>query len=126
MVQQERLISRRMSSITGSLLTTLMFLHQLSAKPSFFANRYMISWSVLHSNSGWITRSRHWIERFEAVTEPWHLELRGRRQQVDAVSRPCIEAVMLGYGSITTSMSSFCIAFFMSGRRVWLFGAWPQ
>ena len=70
MVQQVRLISRRISSITGSLLTTLMFLHSCSAKPNFFANRYMISWSVLHSNSGWITRSRHWMLRFDAVTEP--------------------------------------------------------
>jgi len=71
MVQHDRLISRRMSSTTGSLCTTLMFLHSSLWKPSFFANRYMISWSVLHSKSGMMTRSRHWIERFEAVHEPW-------------------------------------------------------
>ena len=33
---------------------------------------------------------------------------------------------MVGYGSITTSRSSSFIAAFMSGRRVWLLGAWPQ
>jgi 5-enolpyruvylshikimate-3-phosphate synthase len=27
----------------------------------------MIAWSVCESNSGLITRSRHWIERFDAV-----------------------------------------------------------
>ena len=30
----------------------------------------MIMWSVRDSNSGSITFSRHWIERFDAVTEP--------------------------------------------------------
>ena len=30
----------------------------------------MIVWSVCDSNSGAITRSRHCIERFDAVTEP--------------------------------------------------------
>ena len=43
----------------------------------------MIVWSGFDSNSGSITFSRHWIERFDAVTEPGGLELRGRRQQVD-------------------------------------------
>ena len=32
----------------------------------------MIMWSVRDSNSGSITFSRHWIERFDAVTEPAH------------------------------------------------------
>ena len=41
-----------------------------SAKPSFCANAYMIAWSERDSNSGSITFSRHWIERFDAVTEP--------------------------------------------------------
>ena len=54
----------------GSLLTTATFLQSSSAKPNFFANRYMISWSVLHSKIGSITRSRHWMLRFDAVTEP--------------------------------------------------------
>ncbi len=30
----------------------------------------MIVWSGIDSNSGSITLSRHWIERFEAVHEP--------------------------------------------------------
>ena len=47
----------------------------------------MIMWSVRDSNSGSITFSRHWIERFDAVTEPAHLELRRRRQQVDGAVR---------------------------------------
>ena len=41
-----------------------------SAKPHFCANAYMIAWSERASNSGSITRSRHWIERFDAVHEP--------------------------------------------------------
>ncbi len=35
-------------------------------------------------------------------------------------------AETVGYGSMTTSMSSFSIAFFISVRRVCEFGAWPQ
>ena len=35
-------------------------------------------------------------------------------------------AETVGYGSITTSMSSFSIAFFISTMRVWELGAWPQ
>ena len=30
----------------------------------------MIMWSVRDSHSGSMTFSRHWIERFDAVTEP--------------------------------------------------------
>ena len=30
----------------------------------------MIAWSERDSNSGSITFSRHWIERFDAVQEP--------------------------------------------------------
>ena len=30
----------------------------------------MIMWSVRLSHSGSMTFSRHWIERFDAVTEP--------------------------------------------------------
>ena len=40
------------------------------SKPNFFANAYMIVWSGFDSNSGSITFSRHWSERFDAVTEP--------------------------------------------------------
>ena len=35
-------------------------------------------------------------------------------------------AEKVGTGSITTKRSSFSIAFFISGRRVCEFGAWPQ
>ena len=41
-----------------------------SAKPHFSANFSMMAWSVRESNRGSITFSRHWSERFEAVTEP--------------------------------------------------------
>ena len=70
MVQVPRLISRRMSATSGSLLFTFTFLVSCSAKPNFCANRYMMVWSGLDSHSGSITFSRHWIERFDAVQEP--------------------------------------------------------
>jgi hypothetical protein len=65
-----RLISRRISSIDGSPSLTSMFLNNWSAKPNFCANRYMMTWSGLDSNSGSTTFSRHCSERLEAVTEP--------------------------------------------------------
>jgi len=65
-----RLNSRVMSSTSGSVPATLMFLNISFSKPNFVAKRYMISWSTLESNSGSKTFSRHCSERFEAVTEP--------------------------------------------------------
>ena len=41
-----------------------------SAQPNFLANFAMITWSGRLSNSGSTTFSRHWIERFDAVTDP--------------------------------------------------------
>ena len=70
MVHMPRLYSRVTSSITGSLFLTSMCLNISLSKPSFLANRYMISWSTLASNQGLNTFSRHCSERFEAVTEP--------------------------------------------------------
>ena len=59
-----------MSSATGTLFSTLMFLNILSAKPSLMASRYMISLSSLASKIGSTICSPHWIERLEAVREP--------------------------------------------------------
>ena len=47
-----------------------MFLKNSFSKPNFFANLAMMVWSGSDSNSGSTTYSRHWIERFDAVTEP--------------------------------------------------------
>ena len=41
-------------------------------------------------------------------------------------SRSGSTAEAVGYGLITTSMSSISMAFFISTPRVWLFGAWPH
>ena len=47
-----------------------MFFTSCSAKPNFFASRYMISVSCLLSKIGFTTCSRHWIERLLPVTVP--------------------------------------------------------
>src|SRR3546814_9733221 len=59
-----------MSSTSGSVPFTWMCLNISSAKPSFLARRYMISWSVFDSKSGSKTFSRHCSERFDAVADP--------------------------------------------------------
>ncbi|MNC87668.1 hypothetical protein D3C83_34100 [compost metagenome] len=75
MVQLPALISRVMSSMTGSSnpslpLVTRMFFTNSLPNPSLRAKASMIVWSGSDSNSGSITFSRHWIERLEAVTLP--------------------------------------------------------
>ena len=47
-----------------------MFLNILSAKPSFFARRYITSLSSFDSKIGLTICSPHWSERFDAVREP--------------------------------------------------------
>ena len=59
-----------MSSATGTLFSTLMFLNILSANPSLTASRYMISLSSLASKIGSTIFSPHWSDRLEAVREP--------------------------------------------------------
>src|SRR5207253_10067511 len=88
----------------------------------------MIAWSVCDSNNGVITRSRHCSERFDAVTEPEvsNCVHAGSRYTPSLRTIAAIAAVADGYGSMTTSVSSFFIASTISLPRVWLFGAWPQ
>src|SRR5437868_10346093 len=77
MVQHDALISFSIDSGVGSSnlaspsgFQISRFLTNSLSKPNFFANWYMIAWSVCDSNSGLITRSRHCSERFDAVHEP--------------------------------------------------------
>ena len=95
----------------------------------------MIMWSLRLSHSGSITFSRHWIERFDAVTEPLvsNWVAAGSRYTarflLRSSGRPGIAAMAAvadGYGSTTTSRSSMSMARFISRPRVWEFGAWPQ
>src|SRR5204863_2559791 len=66
--------------------------------------------------------------RFDAVTEPEvsNCVHAGSRYTPSLRTIAAIAAVADGYGSITTSVSSFFIASTISRPRVWLFGAWPQ
>ena len=66
------LISRVTSSTFGSSVCALtwMFLKYSSKKPSLRANFAMMVWSGSDSHTGSTILSRHWIERFDAVTEP--------------------------------------------------------
>jgi hypothetical protein len=59
-----------MSSGTGTLFSTLMFLNISSAKPSFLARRYITSLSSLDSKIGLTICSPHWMARLEDVREP--------------------------------------------------------
>ena len=59
-----------MSSATGTLFSTLMFLNIWSAKPSFLARRYITSLSSFDSKIGLTICSPHWSERLDAVREP--------------------------------------------------------
>ena len=88
----------------------------------------MSAWSVCDSNSGVITRSRHCSERPDAVQEPEvsYCVHAGSKYMFSLRTIAPIAAVADGYGSITTSRSSFFIASTISLPRVWLFGAWPQ
>ena len=116
MVHIPLLNSRVMSSITGSSLPLasfciLMCLKSSLSKPNFFANIAMIVWSGSDLNSDSTTFSRYCIERLEAVTEPYvsNWVEAGSRYRPSFFS--LITADIVGYGSITTSMSSFSIAF---------------
>jgi hypothetical protein len=82
-----------------------------------------------------MTFSRHWIDRFDAVTEPdvsYCVHAGSRytaRFGFSSSALPgmaAMAAVALGNGSTTTSRSSLSIARFMSRPRDCEFGAWPQ
>ena len=131
MVQLPALISRVMSSTSGSSqpvlsFTSLMFFTNSGPKPSFFANAYMIVWSGFDSNSGSITFSRHWIERFEAVTDPEVSSCVAAGRRYTPSLRSGITEAAVGYGSTMTMRSTFSIACFISRPRDCEFGACPQ
>ena len=73
-----------------------------------------------------MTFSRNCSERFEAVTEPYVSNCVHAGSRYIPSARSGRTAVWVGYGSTTTSRSSVSIAFFISGPRVWLLGAWPH
>ena len=61
-----------MSSTSGSSVCALtrMLANSSSAKPSLRANFAAMVWSGNDSHTGSTIWSRHWMERFDAVTEP--------------------------------------------------------
>ena len=73
-----------------------------------------------------MTFSRHCKERFDAVIDPYVSNWVVAGSKYTPSVRSDITAETVGYGSITTIRSSFSIAVFISFRRVWEFGAWPQ
>ena len=71
MVHMPRLNSRVVSSTLGSPSSASEMLRKKrSAQPNLCANLDMMVWSGRLSNEGATTRSRHWSDRFDAVTEP--------------------------------------------------------
>src|SRR5260221_11578275 len=131
MVQLPALISLVMSSTNGSSqpvlsLTSLMFFTNSGAKPSFLANLYMIVWSGFDSNRGSITFSRHWIERFEAVTLPEVSICVAAGSRYTPSLRSGMAEAGVGYGAMIPIRSTLPHALFLFQPRGRRLGAWPQ
>src|SRR6185437_5817544 len=117
-----------MSSATGTLFSTLMFLNIWSAKPHFLAMRYITSRSSFDSKIGLTICSPHWSARFEATREPLHSNWVATGSRYIFSLRPACtasDAQVVGCGSATTNNSSALRPFIDSGMRVMLLLAWP-
>ena len=83
--QPPRLISRRMSSASGTLSFDLDVLEHLVGEAELLGQEVHDFVIVLASKIGSTIFSPHCSERLEAVREPVHLELGADRQQIRAV-----------------------------------------